>query len=70
MTKVRFSNSGILLLQKETGLEDEEGQGAAMLSFRSQMNPTPEVVSHVTSEGKLGRRQPDSDWKYGRNQSI
>lgn len=41
-------------------MKDEEGQGAATLSLRSQMKLTPEVLSYVASEGKLGRRQPYS----------
>lgn len=31
-----------------------------MLSFRSQIKLIPEDLSNVASEGKLGRRHPDS----------
>jgi hypothetical protein len=31
-----------------------------MLSLRSQTKPIPEVLSYVASEGRLGKRQPDS----------
>lgn len=31
-----------------------------MLSFRSQMKLIPEDLSNVASEGKLGKRHPDS----------
>lgn len=31
-----------------------------MLSFKSQIKPIPEDLSNVTSEGKLGKRHPDS----------
>lgn len=55
--------SNLLLLQDDGGSENEEGQGAAMLSLRSQMKLTPEVLSNVASEGKLGRRQPYSKRK-------
>jgi hypothetical protein len=34
-----------------------------MLSLRSQTKLTPEVLSYVASEGKLGKRQPDSKEK-------
>ena len=37
-----------------------------MLSFRSQMKLMPEDLSSVASEGKLGKRHPDSISKtYG-----
>lgn len=39
---------------------DVEGQGAGILSFRSQRKVTPEVLSKIASEGKLGNRQPYS----------
>jgi hypothetical protein len=35
-----------------------------MLSLRSQMKPIPEVLSCVASEGKLGKRQPDSKERH------
>jgi hypothetical protein len=34
-----------------------------MLSLRSQTKLTREVLSYVASEGKLGKRQPDSKEK-------
>lgn len=62
MVESKINNLGILLfLQDEAGLKGEVGQGAATLSLRSQMKLTPEVLSKVASEGKLGRRQPYSD---------
>lgn len=36
------------------------GQGAGMLSFRSQRKLTSEDVSNVASEGVLGKRHPAS----------
>lgn len=48
------------MLQEEAGPSEEEGQGAARLSLRSQTKPIPELSSYVTSEGKLGKRQPVS----------
>lgn len=47
-------------MHDEAGNWDEEGQGAGMLSFRSQMKLIPEDLSNVASEGKLGKRHPDS----------
>lgn len=47
-------------MQVEVGTLDLEGQGASMLSLRSQTKPIPEVLSYVASEGKVGKRQPDS----------
>lgn len=37
-----------------------DGQRAGMLSFKSQRKLGPEDLSNVTSDGRLGRRQPDS----------
>lgn len=54
----------LLLLQEDDGSYDFEGQGAATLSLRSQTKLIPEVLSYVASEGKLGKRQPDSKEKY------
>lgn len=50
----------IQLLHDWVGNRDEEGHGAGMLSFRSQIKLIPEDLSNVASEGKLGRRHPDS----------
>lgn len=54
----------ILLLHDGDGNWDEEGHGAGMLSLRSQIKLIPDL-SNVASEGKLGRRQPDSVVKKG-----
>lgn len=59
----KYYISSILLLHVDGGSENEEGHGAAMLSFRSQMKLTPEVLSNVASVGRLGRRQPYSKTK-------
>jgi hypothetical protein len=48
------------LLHDEVVTWDVEGQGAGILSFRSQRKVTPVVLSKIASEGKLGNRQPDS----------
>lgn len=48
------------LLHDEAGTWEVEGQGAGILSFRSQRKLMPEVLSNVASEGKLGNRQPAS----------
>lgn len=50
----------ILLLQVEIAPSGADNQGAAILSLRSQVKPIPEFRSKIASEGKLGRRQPDS----------
>lgn len=52
--------SPILLLQEDDGACDAFGHGAAILSFRSQVKLIPENGSNVASDGKLGRRHPDS----------
>lgn len=38
----------------------DEGQGAGMLSLRSQVKLIPVSWSNIASDGKLGNRQPDS----------
>lgn len=50
----------ILLLHGEVGINKEEGHGAGILSLRSQRKLIPENLSKVASDGKLGKRQPDS----------
>lgn len=51
----------ILLLQNDSvPCSDADDQGAAILSLRSQVKPIPDVRSKVASDGKLGRRHPDS----------
>lgn len=50
----------VLLLHEDGSGYDVEGHGATMLSLRSQMNPIPEVLSNIASEGRLGKRQPDT----------
>jgi len=47
-------------LHDEAGTCNVVGQGAGMLSFRSQRKPTPEDVSNVASDGMLGKRHPAS----------
>lgn len=59
----------IHLLHEDDDIWDAEGHGAAMLSFRSQVKLIPEDGSKVTSDGKLGRRHPDST-KYIKYQQI
>jgi hypothetical protein len=41
-----------------------------MLSLRSQVNPIPEVSSNSASEGKLGKRQPESRSKWKDYQQV
>lgn len=38
--------------------EDDEGQGAAILSLKSHVKLMPEELSNITSPGKLRSRQP------------
>ena len=52
-----FNRLNIHLLHDEVANWDVEGQGAGILSFRSQRKLIP-VLSNVASEGKLGNRQP------------
>lgn len=54
--------SDILLLHDDADDWDEEGHGAGILSFRSQIKLIPDDLSSVASEGKLGRRHPDSNY--------
>lgn len=54
----------VLLLHEDGSGYDVEGHGATMLSLRSQMNPIPEVLSNIASEGRLGKRQPDTRWNW------
>ena len=56
----RHNKWDILLLHDDADNWDEEGHGAGILSFRSQMKLIPDDLSSVASEGKLGRRHPDS----------
>lgn len=56
----REDNEDVLLLQEGNCTMESDGQGAAILSLRSQMKLIPEVESNIASEGKLGKRQPDS----------
>lgn len=53
-------NANILLLHDEAGNCEVAGHGAGMLSFKSQRKLTPADWSKTTSDGKLGRRHPDS----------
>lgn len=50
----------ILLLQEEARIWVGEGQGAGMLSFKSQRKLRPVELSNTASVGKLGKRHPDS----------
>lgn len=50
----------ILSLQELAGTKEDEGHGASMSSLRSQMKLITEDLSNVTSEGALGKRQPES----------
>lgn len=54
------NRSNILLLHDEAGNCEVVGQGAGMLSFKSHRKLTPADWSNTTSDGKLGRRHPDS----------
>lgn len=38
--------------------DDEEGQGAAMLSLKSHVKLKPDELSNITSPGKLRSKQP------------
>lgn len=40
--------------------EDDEGQGAAILSLKSHVKLTPDELSNITSPGKLRSRHPAS----------
>lgn len=40
--------------------EDDEGQGAAILSLKSHVKLTPDELSNITSPGKLRSRHPPS----------
>jgi len=40
--------------------EDDEGQGAGILSFKSHVKLTPVELSNITSPGKLRSRHPTS----------
>lgn len=53
-------------MHDEAGTLDVVGQGAGMLSLRSQRKLTPEDVSKVASEGMLGKRHPASAPENGR----
>jgi hypothetical protein len=58
------NNDGLdILLLHDADNWDVDGHGAGILSFKSQMKLIPEYWSNVASEGKLGRRHPDSKWK-------
>ena len=39
-------------------IEDDEGQGAATLSLKSQVKLKPDELSNITSAGKLRSRHP------------
>lgn len=39
-------------------IEDEEGHGAAILSFKSHVKLKPSVLSYTTSAGKLRSKHP------------
>jgi hypothetical protein len=43
--------------------EDDEGHGAAMLSFKSHVKLNPVELSNITSGGKLRSRHPIIEWK-------
>ena len=47
-------------MHDEAGIWEVDGQGAGMLSFKSQRKLTSEDSSNVASDGKLGKRHPDS----------
>lgn len=60
----RTNNDGLdILLLHDADNWDVDGHGAGILSFKSQMKLIPEYWSNVASEGKLGRRHPDSKGK-------
>lgn len=56
----QFNGLDILLLQDEAVTWDLLGQGAGILSFKSQRKLIPEDMSNVASDGKLGKRHPTS----------
>lgn len=39
-------------------IEDDEGQGAAMLSLKSHVKLMPDILSNITSPGKLRSKHP------------
>lgn len=47
-------------MHEEAGTKEVEGQEASRLSLRSHMKLIPVFWSYDTSEGKLGKRQPES----------
>lgn len=51
------------MLHDESANWDVEGQGAGMLSFKSQTKLTSDDLSNTTSDGKLGKRHPESIFK-------
>jgi len=48
-------------------MEDDEGHGAAMLSFKSHVKLNPVELSNITSGGKLRSRHPIIEWKRNFN---
>lgn len=62
-SKVQRRLESILLLHDEAGNCKVAGQGAGILSFKSQTKLTPVDWSKTTSDGMLGRRHPDSTAK-------
>ena len=47
-------------MHDEAGNCEGAGQGAGILSFRSQRKLRPVALSNTASDGKLGKRHPDS----------
>lgn len=55
------TNKGdLLLLQDDAVIWDVEDHGAGIWSFRSQTKLIPEDGSNMASDGRLGRRHPNS----------
>lgn len=42
-------------------IEDDEGQGAAILSLKSHVKLMPDELSNITSPGKLRSRHPTTN---------
>lgn len=52
--------SNIRFLHDEGGNWDIDGQGAGMLSFKSHTKLIPIILSSIASDGKLGKRHPET----------
>lgn len=60
----------LLLLHDDAVIWDVEDHGAGIWSFRSQTKLIPEDGSNMASEGRLGRRHPNSGKKDNISQRV